>query len=367
MRISHTITADQLQEAYSRLGELKKVASEFQCSPQTIKRLMIKYNLPFWSSKIKHDLDFYIEIYNKYGSLTDAAEELGIHLETLRQVFIKNNIPYIQQVVYDVDHLFFNTLTPASMYWAGFIAADGNIDKNKNRIKLELSTKDKAHIEKFAKYIKTNAPIIDTVREDHRKGYISGTYYGSRIRFTSQQIVSDLQQFNIIPAKSLIYTFPEHLINHIYIHHFIRGLIDGDGWVYDNTNAKKEIGLSGTRAVVEYVFKFIKNKLSLSSGNVRIPKKDIPKFYFNKLSDMKKITNYLYQNCGDLYLERKHQNAQNVLQYQERKLTFDLGILKELYDKYNTLQEIADQLGCSLSTVKRRLVENNLYIGRSYK
>lgn len=317
--------------------------------------------------RIQHDLPHYIEVYHKHGTLTDAATELGIHLETLRQLFIKNNISYTKQVVYDVDHLFFNTLTPASMYWAGFLAADGNIEKNKNRIKLELSTDDRLHVESFVKYVKTNAPIKDEIRQDYRKGFISGTYYHSSVRFTSAQIVDDLKQFNIVSAKSLSYTFPDHLREHLFIHHFIRGLIDGDGWIYDNTHYSKEIGLSGTKETVEYVLQFLKEKLKLETGTIHINNSGVHSFRIKKLSDMKKIIEYLYQGHEDVFLERKHQTAQNILQYQEIKLTFDLEILKKLYHKHNTLQEIANELGCSSSTVKRRLVENNLYIGKLKK
>lgn len=49
-----------------------------------------------------------------------------------------------------LDRLY-TEISPQTIYWVGFIIADGSFYKN--RFELSLSAKDKEHLEKFASYI----------------------------------------------------------------------------------------------------------------------------------------------------------------------------------------------------------------------
>ena len=318
-----------------------------------------------WVRKYNYDLPKFIEIYNKYQSLTLASAELGMSLESLRQFFINNNFEYKKQVVYKCNHNYFSNLTPGAMYWAGFLAADGNVDKKKNRICLALATKDKNHIEKFKKDLGLENPIIDSIRTDNRESFKQAEYYNSKIRFTSKQIAQDLKNnFNITPAKSKTYQFPEHLKDHPNLHHFIRGLIDGDGWIYNSNSTT--IGFCGHAPVVEFVYKFLQEKFDLHDQGAFLIKKDsagifnFATFNFCKLSDLKKIINYLYQDCQDLYLERKYQVAQSILLLEEVKISFDPEYMKLRYNELKDIELLAKEFDCSYGTIRRRLEEFNI-------
>lgn len=51
-------------------------------------------------------------------------------------------------------HYFKNIDTEDKAYWAGFIAADGNVRKDYLKMRLELNIKDLGHLEKFKKAFK---------------------------------------------------------------------------------------------------------------------------------------------------------------------------------------------------------------------
>jgi hypothetical protein len=161
---------------------------------------------------------------------TGAVFEVGI--ETLRKYFINHSIEYTKRQKYDCNHNFFSTDTEASFYWAGFIAADGNVEKGSNRIKLEIKLDDYIHLEKFKIAIESTCPIRIVEAFEDRPAFKDEIYYSCKIRFNSEQMVKDLLRFGIKANKSKDYDIPDWLFLHPMFNHFLRGLIDGDGWTY---------------------------------------------------------------------------------------------------------------------------------------
>lgn len=78
--------------------------------------------------------------YKELGTLTKVSEFFDVSLESLRQFFIENNLLYKKRGKYECNDSFFSIPSEKSFYWAGFIAADGNVEKGSNRIKIELKS-----------------------------------------------------------------------------------------------------------------------------------------------------------------------------------------------------------------------------------
>lgn len=123
----------------------------------------------------------------------------------------------------------FDTYTPESCYWAGFIAADGNlfIDKNRGtyRVSIKLGIKDKLHLEKFKNAVGCKHRINITKENDR-------VYIQIYSKHMTNSIYSN---FNIVPAKSLILQPPPNNLPRHLIKHYLRGCFDGDG----HTNHKE--------------------------------------------------------------------------------------------------------------------------------
>ena len=76
--------------------------------------------------------------------------------------------------MYKYDKQFFNKIdNEEKSYWAGFIAADGNIRKDFLKMRIELNIKDYSHLEKFKKSINGNNPIKESIRPNNHSCFIS--------------------------------------------------------------------------------------------------------------------------------------------------------------------------------------------------
>jgi len=291
----------------------------------------------------------YIEKYKELGTLSKVADHYGFCLESIRKHFIKLGIDYDKRKKFYQNDNFFSVDNEKSWYWAGFIAADGNIEKGSNRIKIELSTKDKRHLEKFRDDIESNYEIRDKVKINIPK-LKKEKYSYSRIRFNSDKMVKGLKRFGICPAKSLIYKIPENIINHNLFPHFLRGLIDGDGSVDTG------IMLCGSHESMNQIYNFLCNKLDIpkiKSGFKVIGSISIMKF--SKMESAKKIINYCYKN-PTVYLDRKYENSLKILELKPRKIQIDKNYFIGIY-RNNPVKEVAKILNISLATVMRRAEE----------
>ena len=92
-----------------------------------------------------------------------------------------------------------------SFYLAGFIAADGSLQKRKYSkiLKITLSSKDKEHLNKLKAIINSDHPIKEY---DVKPSKLVKKYHrASEIQIVSNQMFDDLAKFNIIPNKTKIY------------------------------------------------------------------------------------------------------------------------------------------------------------------
>ena len=163
---------------------------------------------------------------------------------------------------------YFSKVTPENSYWAGFIAADGNISKDNRQLTISLARKDKKHLENFIKDLNSNYKVHDT--------FSNGCPISS-IYISSKKICLDLKNnFNITPAKSLTLE-PPNITDINCIDKFIQGYIDGDGSIglYSSSKIKQKslrLSVLGTETMCLWIHKRfleILNKTKLAK-----PKKD---------------------------------------------------------------------------------------------
>jgi hypothetical protein len=263
-------------------------------------------------------------------------------------------------MTYSLNHNFFSQLTPQSMYWAGFIASDGNIAKDKPRITVALKSNDINHLQKFKENISFDGPIHNIIQIDKRENFKTGKYYKSQIRFTSHQITKDLlNNFLITPNKSKTLQFPNHLLNHPLLHHFIRGLIDGDGGIYYRFEDRRKenicnVFLCGTDNMIKSVQNIFLHKLN-ANGTYYLNKNNLSNIVYRNLKSVQSIINYLYQSDTDVCLERKYLTSRQILTIKPKKIQINIEEIKNLIKEGNTLREISKTYNCSISTICRRL------------
>lgn len=121
---------------------------------------------------------------------------------------------------YDINERYFDTWTPNMAYVLGYITADGNISKDKYR--LRISSIDKDILEQINKELFSNRPI----RKEHNS---NGEWY--TLCVDNIHIYESLIKLGITPDKSK--TVQISYIPSEYKFDFMRGYFDGDGCVYE--------------------------------------------------------------------------------------------------------------------------------------
>lgn len=120
--------------------------------------------------------------------------------------------------VYTINEAFFRNWTPEMAYVLGFIITDGCVHHNT----LAISQKEPYILERIRAVLESDFPIR------HRINTHGGDIY--TLVISRKSIVADLADLGVRPRKSLTVGLPA--VPSEYMPHFIRGVLDGDGWVH---------------------------------------------------------------------------------------------------------------------------------------
>ena len=311
-----------------------------------------QYKKQFLSLLTKEALE---KAYAQYGNLKDVGKFFGVSGGCIKSYMILHNLPFKKKIIYTCDDTVFSKDTESSFYWAGFMAADGNVSKQ-NDIGLTLATKDIDQIIKFKEYLKSDSPVT-TVQKPARKilGADTGPTLSSRFRIRSNKIAKDLEKFNIIPNKTKVYDIPDWVINHEYFKHFLRGYFEGDGW-YSETITKKTQkkkltwGLCGNKWVMEK----IKNKLeTLLDVSVSMYKhKNLWRLNIQNQHSVYLISDFIYHDAN-VFLSRKKILADSSKTYDENTiiLNFSKEKLEEAYVRLGSVKMMAEEFDCCKNSI----------------
>jgi|LakMenEpi03Aug12_release.lakeMendotaPanAssembly.Ray.scaffolds.fasta_scaffold490623_2 hypothetical protein len=172
---------------------------------------------------------------------------------------------------YEINESFFKVPNILNCYWAGFLAADGNVRKKDYRTYVCLQNGDKEHLNKLKQDIEYSGEIKN--------------YSGAAVlSINSRKIYEDLMKnFNIVPKKSLILKPPK--LNDIdLILSFFVGYLDGDGTIYETIYKEKyhyiNSAIIGTEEMMIWFKEVLEKEL-----NIVLPKiqkhKNVYKLCFN--------------------------------------------------------------------------------------
>lgn len=296
-------------------GDLNAACDILNAKYQTLYAFVKRYNLQFLSQKqaicSKEKLE---EAYNRLKSLSLVAKELGGTKEGIRLAMKRHNLLINKLITHTCNENFFAEYNEQSFYWAGFIAADGcvKIRKNSSELTIGLARTDQEHLEKFQKAINTTAPIHDYLVKNSVRNSKWNDCWKSEILITSKKIFEDLARFNIVPRKSLIYTFPDWLVQHPLVNHFMRGYFDGDGSFYTSLGKNKitpqlYFSLRGTPEFLTIYRSILERECNLEkrSTDIRISS-GIGVLEYGGNGIVKQIVQFLYKD-GTACLIRKYE------------------------------------------------------------
>ena len=113
----------------------------------------------------------------------------------------------INQRTYSLNENFFENLTEISIYWLGFIMADGNVRSHnyEKSLKIHLAAKDEPHLHNFYKDIGYNGKMMyHPAHEMTAKGKIHQAGPSVTAQIGSKKLIHDLIKLECLPNKTKV-------------------------------------------------------------------------------------------------------------------------------------------------------------------
>lgn len=148
--------------------------------------------------------------------------------------------------IYNVNDCFFNEInTEEKAYILGLIYSDGNITSSKQYNSYTLNfgqiERDIDIVYKVKKAIGADNPLLE-----YKNTFNDSIFYNLSIH--SEQIYNDLVKYGVTENKSLTLIFNEKIVPENLLHHFIRGLFDGDGCIWNGKRKKMVVKDASTES-----------------------------------------------------------------------------------------------------------------------
>lgn len=223
-----------------------------------------------------------------------------------RQVNIRSH-PHMKD--YKINEDYFNKIdSEAKAYFLGLLFTDGNVFiRNKSgQISLEIHIQDKEILDKFKQEVNSNNTI------SYRKRRNTETVC---FRISSYKMCLDLSKYGIIPNKTKkTKTLPD--IPNEFKKDFIRGLIDGDGSIYQSSNKYNHVTFCSYQYNICNQLQNWCDELINSKNKAKILKdkgKEIYRVHYNNQEQVKRLVTVLYKD-SNFYLARKYSKAKAIFE-----------------------------------------------------
>lgn len=250
----------------------------------------------FFTTCDKDKIELAEKMYIQGKSIKTIALELRMSEKTIskylnfKQIKIRGYHPQQKNLTHNTT--FFETIdTEEKAYWLGFIFADGSVAVSPScRLCIELNQVDVNHLEKFKKSIESN----HLLKYRKNRNTVSVSICGKKI-------VEDLMKYGCIPNKTNLGFIDEDKIPHDLISHFLRGYLDGDGFIdskrYRIVYTIKLLNIAESIQKLFSIFN-IESKIVKEKHYYRL-NIETKENYYNALS-------FLYENAN-IFLDRKYE------------------------------------------------------------
>ena len=320
-------TVKELAEKYHRSRTtIYKVLEEKEIKLRTAREtIILKKNRDLtYQDIVNNIIDNYI---NKQMGLKRSGEPYGIGEARVRAILEENNIPIRnlhdsiclsnktdpRNTIYTKDESFFSKESHNMAWVLGFLASDGNVSKDRNKIRIELSYIDEEILQRIKTTIKIENPIQFREDKKGRKLVLLG--------WSSKQHKEDLARYSIVPNKTFILD-PPYALSHKYYLDYIRGYFDGDGTIninmcHQGRSKAIRFGICGaSKPVLDWIVDVFE-EYGVPRVNPHLDSSHEKPFYSIIYSTRasRKIYKLLYGNLKEdsLYLQRKKDKYERIL------------------------------------------------------
>ena len=292
-----------------------KIANYFnnEFSRATVDNILYRYNIT--KNDRKENIEYYPYKGNSKTNIEQEKEIINLYLSgmsqetisnyyngyfakgTIRNILRKNNIQSRNRSAQHKDIFneeYFSIINHQNKaYYIGLLLTDGSIslrEHSEPTVRIELNKRDKYIIEQFKNELQSNNKIADT-----KKDCVS-------FRVTSQTMVNDLEKYYVIPQKTKLTQLP--VLEEKYMPHLIRGILDGDGWVYRQSSKKVYFGFCGSELLMAQIRDYLHQTLNLYPVKIGLYENKIPQILYGSKHDVKAFYEFIYKDA-EIYMNRK--------------------------------------------------------------
>lgn len=232
--------------------------------------------------------------YKHHISFSNALKRQGV---TIRSNHENNRL-------YSVNHNFFDVIdTEEKAYFLGWIYADGCVYNR--TLSIGIKREDRNMLEKFKQAIDSEHPITDSLVGD---GTSNNKHKQSGIFITHKDLAKRLKDLGIIPRRGKPEKSTSQIPDHL-LHHWIRGLVDGDGSFH---SYKPGFSLVGSKPLLDFIRKTFANEIGLNP-DIKIYKHPTAKIHsliYMGRPQCLKIAEWLYRDAT-IWMPRKRDIVEN--------------------------------------------------------
>lgn len=268
--------------------------------------------------------------------------------QKLMQLYIRKRPINPNRFRYKVNQDFFKHWNAQMAYILGFTFADGNI-----------------HYCSLGWDLRSDVGLLERINTVMQSDYpIKKRKNSFRLRISNPVILQDIQKLGIMPNKTGVCQIPD--IPEAFLRDFVRGFLDGDGWIcVRRRGVKTEISAgfsNGSHKFLQVLTNKLSEFLSLTTNNLRTRKKITKKGKIAITYSIEwyglnafKIIKFLYDDLGkdDLFLQRKYEK-----QIGARK------IYEEILSGPRKYREIEKKYKLPMQKLLQKLLVEEGYTGR---
>lgn len=307
----------QIVDMYNSGKTVLYITNILKCSKSYVYKLLHLKNVKFqhdWDTRhvrfLECDVDNMYSLYQKGSTLKDVGKVYNIGPKRVGELFKQygyntRNVSDAHKK-YKINEDFFDAInTQEKAYCLGLLYADGTNITKRNSISIGLQERDKELLEKVRSAIGIDKPLYF---EKNNKEYGQNIY---RLNIVNKHMSKVLNNIGMVQNKSLILTFPTCIPDEL-MHHFIRGYVDGDGYISRGRDYTAEI--MGTESFCLSIQKILlRCGIDSQIYNTTLHKEtSTRRLYIGRKENFKKFIDYIYTDAT-IYLDRKYLIAMSKL------------------------------------------------------
>ena len=282
-----------------------KIAKLYNVDKSTIYNVLKKYNVKTKTQRFQDEYENIIELYNEGFSSVEISKMYNVCKKSVLSLLHKYNVNIRDSKLlhrkYTLNEEYFDNIDDQyKAYILGLFYADGYND-GKGKVSISLQERDVDILLKIKKIINTNIPLNYRKLHEYNDKWVNQY----RLYINSKHISKVLNDYGMVPAKSLVLKFPEWL-NKDLISHFIRGYLDGDGHIGDRC-----VSFAGSKYLIPRIKEILETECDIKS--LIYESNGCLVLHINRKEDRLKVLNYIYNNA-DIYLDRKYNKYLEIIE-----------------------------------------------------